>query len=115
MVLLLIAVWGQVLMESPSPPPPPPAAAVGCGGSLCFRQSAFVEADTGYSCSSCRSYPIFHLFEKNLTKAQSNTTCQDVGYTKYNSTVTHGGFGLDVTLDLYECAAGSGICEHPNK
>merc|ERR1719484_174753 len=67
----------------------------------------------GETCIRDSFYPIFHIFEKNLTKATSNTVCADAGYTKYNSTVTHGGGGLYCTLDLYECAAGSGKCPHP--
>merc|ERR1719409_1294639 len=48
----------------------------------------------GETCIRDGFYPIFHLFEKNLTKAKSNTVCADAGYTKYNQTVTHGGGGL---------------------
>merc|ERR1711871_73882 len=69
----------------------------------------------GETCIRDSFYWIFHVFEKNLTKAANQTVsvCADNGYTKYNSTVTHGGGGLYCTLDLYECAAGSGSCPHP--
>merc|ERR1719231_2144832 len=67
----------------------------------------------GQTCIRDSFYPIFHIFEKNLTKSSSNTVCHDAGYTHYNSTVTHGGGGLYCTLDLYSCP--SGDCEHPSK
>jgi hypothetical protein len=66
----------------------------------------------GETCIRDSFYPIFHIFEKNLTKATDMNVCKDAGYTKYKSTVTHGGGGLDCTLDLYECAKPGG-CEHP--
>merc|ERR1711966_325054 len=66
----------------------------------------------GETCIRDSFYPIFHIFEKNLTKATDLNTCKDAGYTKYKSTVTHGGGGLDCTLDLYECTLAGG-CEHP--
>merc|ERR1719201_63932 len=65
----------------------------------------------GQTCIRDSFYPIFHIFEKNLTKTTKNTVCHDAGYTHYNSTVTHGGGGLYCTLDLYSCP--SGDCEHP--
>jgi len=68
----------------------------------------------GETCIRDLFFPIFHIFEKNLTKASSNTVCADAGYTRYNSTVTHGGGGLYCTLDLYECGKGSGNCPHPS-
>merc|ERR1711998_269160 len=70
----------------------------------------------GETCIRDSYYWIFHVFEKNLTKASSQTAsvCHDNGYTIYNSTVTHGGGGLYCTLDLYECAAGSGKCPRPD-
>jgi len=61
----------------------------------------------GETCIRPRSYGLFHLFEKNLTRATDNTPCREQftpnggHYTKYTSTVSHGGFGLKVTLDLY--------------
>jgi len=69
----------------------------------------------GETCIRDGFFPIFHIFEKNLTKAASRTAsvCADAGYTVYDSTVTHGGGGLDCTLDLYACSKGEGNCEHP--
>merc|ERR1711935_77233 len=61
----------------------------------------------GETCIRPRSYGLFHLFEKNLTRAADNNPCKEQftpnggHYTKYTSTVSHGGFGLKVTLDLY--------------
>jgi hypothetical protein len=66
----------------------------------------------GETCIRDSFYPVFHIFEKNLTKATDQFTCKDAGYTKYESTVTHGGAGLDCTLDLYSCTKAEG-CEHP--
>merc|ERR1719331_2081322 len=39
----------------------------------------------GETCIRDSFYPIFHIFEKNLTKAASNTQalCHENGYTKY--------------------------------
>merc|ERR1719198_2597085 len=67
----------------------------------------------GETCIRDPFYPIFHLFEKNLTLATDDSVCADAGYTKYNSTVTHGGGGLYCTLDLYECTRAGG-CPHPD-
>merc|ERR1711918_243423 len=68
----------------------------------------------GQTCIRDSFYWIFHFFEKILSKASDNSPCANAGYTKYNSTVTHGGGGLYCTLDLYECATGSGNCPHPS-
>ncbi len=46
-------------------------------------------------------YGLFHIFEAGLKKATSNTMCADLGYTAYESTVTHGFGPLKITLDLY--------------
>merc|ERR1712166_1092432 len=66
----------------------------------------------GETCIRDSFYWVFHLFEKNLTKAADMNTCKDAGYTEYKETVTHGGGGLDCTLDLYACSKAGG-CEHP--
>jgi len=66
----------------------------------------------GETCIRDSFYWVFHLFEKNLTKATDMNTCKDAGYTEYKETVTHGGGGLDCTLDLYACSKAGG-CEHP--
>merc|ERR1719171_553404 len=42
----------------------------------------------GETCIRDFFYPIFHLFEKNLTKSSwTNTPCADAGYTVYEQTV----------------------------
>jgi len=62
----------------------------------------------GEACMDPSKFNIYKIFEKNLTKADSNTPCSEqftpVGthYTEYSETVTHGVPGLlAVTLDLY--------------
>ena len=47
-------------------------------------------------------YNLFHFFEKNLTKSESDSPCKGFGYTKYDSTVTHGFGPVSMTLDLYD-------------
>merc|ERR1711907_39297 len=68
----------------------------------------------GETCIRDSYYWIFHIFENNLTKVPNNSEhfCVSQGFTKYNSTVTHGGGGLYCTLDLYECTRPEG-CPHP--
>merc|ERR1711988_2029769 len=39
----------------------------------------------GQTCIRSSFYPIFHFFEKNLTKATNDNPCGNAGYTKYNS------------------------------
>jgi len=46
-------------------------------------------------------YGLYHIFESGLKKATSNTMCADLGYTAYESTVTHGFGPIKMTLDLY--------------
>ena len=60
----------------------------------------------GETCMNPFWFPIFKLFEKGLVKAEEgdNSPCQTLGYPKYLETVTHGGFGLYSTLDLYDHA-----------
>jgi len=66
----------------------------------------------GETCIRDFFYPIFHIFEKNLTKASwTNSPCAEAGYTVYKETVTHGGGGLYCTLDLYACNGTD--CPHP--
>ena len=66
----------------------------------------------GETCIRNFFYPIFHIFEKNLTKSTwTNSPCKDAGYTVYQETVTHGGGGLYCTLDLYACNSTEG-CPH---
>jgi hypothetical protein len=46
-------------------------------------------------------YWLYHIFEKGLAKAETNTPCADKGYHKYINTVTHGAGPITATLDLY--------------
>jgi len=89
-----------------------------CAGACKSKHKYFsISDDTGAwlcgeTCIRRFFFPIFRYFEKNLTKATDLNVCESAGYTKYNKTVTQGGGGLDVTLDLYECTKAGG-CEHP--
>jgi len=57
----------------------------------------------GECCLDPSKYPLFHLFERNLTKAERTVTpCHDFGYTVYDSTPTHGLGPVSITLDLYD-------------
>jgi hypothetical protein len=49
-----------------------------------------------------KKYNLFHRFESNLTKADNDEPCKGFGYTKYDSTDTHGFGPVSVTLDLYD-------------
>jgi hypothetical protein len=55
----------------------------------------------GECCMDPKDYNEFHLFEKNLTKATTNTPCGDFGFTDYLSTDTHGFGPVKMTLDMY--------------
>jgi hypothetical protein len=57
----------------------------------------------GECCMDPKDYKLYHLFEKNLTKADNESPCAiTFGYTKYDSTVTHGFGPVKMTLDLYD-------------
>jgi len=56
----------------------------------------------GECCMDPSKYNLFHFFEKNLTKSESDSPCKGFGYTKYDSTVTHGFGPVSMTLDLYD-------------
>lgn len=71
-----------------------------------------VDAPHGFCGEACMRpalFPVFKLFEKNLTDAggRNASACamqlspDDRHYTVYNGTVTHGVPGLSITLDLY--------------
>ena len=61
----------------------------------------------GETCLDPSKYKIFHIFERNLTQDNQTHPCAHQyapdgrKYSHYNSTVTHGFPGLEVTLDLY--------------
>merc|ERR1711907_497592 len=56
----------------------------------------------GECCMKPSQYPLYHFFEKNLTKSESDEPCKGFGFTKYDSTVTHGFGPIKMTLDLYD-------------
>merc|ERR1712166_714288 len=97
---------------APPSPPAPPAPTEKCCTDCVAPQVKYFSVDVphgfcGETCIRPRSFGLFHLFEKNLTKAIDNTPCIEQftptggHYTNYTSTVTHGVPGLKVTLDLY--------------
>jgi hypothetical protein len=49
-----------------------------------------------------KDYKLYHLFEPNLTKSETVSPCLGFGFTKYDSTVTHGVWPVKMTLDLYD-------------
>ena len=95
-----------------SPPAKDEAAAPCCAGACSDGKSKYFSVDVkhgfcGETCMHDHSYPIFKLFEANLTKATDDSPCKGqftpfgTHYTEYNGTVTHGVPPLTVTLDLY--------------
>ena len=95
-----------------SPPAKDAATAPCCAGACSDGKNKYFSVDVkhgfcGETCMHDHSYPIFKIFEANLTKAVgTDSPCKDqftpVGthYTVYNGTVTHGVPPLTVTLDL---------------
>ena len=68
-----------------------------------IAKSLFGTKHCGECCMDPSKYSLYHFFEKNLTKATStNSPCHEFGYTKYDSTVTHGAGPIKMTLDLYD-------------
>ena len=59
----------------------------------------------GECCMDPKDFNKYHLFEKNLTKAASNTPCADFGFTSYLETDTHGFGPVKMTLDMYKFPA----------
>merc|ERR1711865_662792 len=59
----------------------------------------------GEGCMDPSKYSLYHIFEKNLTKSDSDTPCSDFGFTTYDSTDTHGFGPVKMTLDLYNLPA----------
>eukprot|EP00833_Pecoramyces_ruminatium_P018057 jgi/Orpsp1_1/1192089/evm.model.d7180000090535.1 len=56
----------------------------------------------GECCMKPILYPVYHLFEKGLLKAENEHPCHELGYTKYVSTETHGALFIKQTLDKYD-------------
>jgi len=65
----------------------------------------FGKKHCGECCMDPKKYNLFHFFEKNLTKSATDSPCEGFGYTKYDSTVTHGFGPVSMTLDLYDAPA----------
>merc|ERR1712166_138380 len=61
----------------------------------------------GECCIDPKNYNLYHFFEKNLTKSVVDSPCESFGFTKYDSTVTHGAGPIKVTLDLYDVPTNS--------
>jgi len=60
-----------------------------------------VHGHCGECCMNPSEFKLFKIFEPNLTLA-GNTTCPDLGWPRYSSTVTHGVWPVQMTLDLYD-------------
>jgi len=66
-------------------------------------KSLFGTKHCGECCMNPSKYNLYHIFEKNLTKADNDSPCaKTFGYTKYDSTATHGFGPVKMTLDLYD-------------
>merc|ERR1711865_558589 len=66
-------------------------------------KSLFGTKHCGECCMNPSKYNLYHIFEKNLTKADNDSPCSTTfGYTKYDSTATHGFGPVKMTLDLYD-------------
>ena len=90
-----------------------PAAAKCCDGPCTapgYEKYYSVDVPHGFCGETCihpEAYPLFKVFEKNLTKADGPSPCKEqfdpsgTKYSVYNSTVTHGVGPLTIKLDLY--------------
>jgi len=56
----------------------------------------------GECCIDPDKYWIYHIFEPGLKEATVDHPCYEEGYTEYETTETHGGMGITVTLDKYK-------------
>ena len=56
----------------------------------------------GECCMNPDKYWIYHIFESGLTEAQVDHPCEELGYTEYEKTETHGAMGITMTLDKYK-------------
>ena len=70
-----------------------------------LAKSWFGTKHCGECCMDPKKYPLYHFFEKNLTKSMTDNPCSEFGYTKYDSTDTHGAGPIKMTLDLYDLPA----------
>ena len=56
----------------------------------------------GECCMNPDKYWIYHIFESGLTEAEVDHPCEELGYTEYEKTETHGAMGITMTLDKYK-------------
>ena len=56
----------------------------------------------GECCMDPDKYWIYHIFESGLTEAEVDHPCEELGYTEYEKTETHGAMGVTMTLDKYK-------------
>ena len=56
----------------------------------------------GECCMDPDKYWIYHIFESGLTEAEVEHPCEELGYTEYETTETHGAMGITMTLDKYK-------------
>jgi hypothetical protein len=56
----------------------------------------------GECCMNPDKYWIYHIFESGLTEADVDHPCEELGYTEYEKTETHGAMGITMTLDKYK-------------
>jgi len=55
----------------------------------------------GECCLNPKYFWLYKVFEWGLTKAENNNPCQSHSFNTFKETVTHGAFGITMTLDLY--------------
>ena len=56
----------------------------------------------GECCLDPDKYWIYHIFESGLLEAEVDHPCEELGYTEYETTETHGAMGISVVLDKYK-------------
>merc|ERR1712199_118368 len=94
------------------PSPTPAVAAKPCCRGTCsepgmkkywsIAHGLFGTKHCGECCMDPKKYNLYHFFEKNLTLSDQPSPCHAFGFTKYDSTVTHGFGPVKMTLDLYD-------------
>jgi len=70
----------------------------------------------GECCMAPADYPMYKRFEKGLTKAPDGdfSPCTTLGFSDYDSTVTHGFASIKMTLDLYNPDEASYLTDTPD-
>ena len=56
----------------------------------------------GECCMNPDKYWIYHIFEPGLTEAEVDHPCDEIGYSEYEKTETHGALGITMTIDKYK-------------